>query len=916
MKLFTNIAAFAVVATVACLREAIAAREFFLRMYADNCGDLPDLDGNGEDNGRGNDALIQLWINGKEVDEFAYYRPNTNSPNWNWATNILQDVALGSTIEYRLNDYDRNEGNRQEYIGKLTFKLPTNPNVWSSSQFGYRGKYGDTRQQNLDRGGWCRFKVQFYANQCEIGEYVDAKGYCVSCDQGFFCPDGVSKALCDAGTFASGRGATTSCATCPAGTYQPGRGQSECLPCPDGEYSSGTSNSKCSLCREGYYGKGNAARTSDTCTGKCTQGYYCPKGSSSAKQNECGGINLFCPTGSPLPKVVSDGYYTYSRSGDDNNVNARINQRECEPGYKCKGGAKIACGENEYVEGKAAETCNSCLDLSCTQHKFRAGCGGGSKGTCTDCKIRPATQSQECTTGFNKCPGNTLIDVSACKECECTDPGLQWKKLESSGSCPKCMPCTYTESNCNDADAGNVPNDPTNNMYLEDACRADSSTNKDSSCSRCDAYCASGEHFNEDCGGLTPPSCTVCKRECGGCSGKGQGDCAAPICLWSGSNCLPHPLLGQFIDPSSLCSGKELKDTTSCLDCNTVQVPSGKFMVNCQQTSDDARFKALTKCIRGSTFESQAPTRTSDRVCSQCTPCKEGEYQAIDCDPSQDNLCVPVSVPGDGFYVFETATATKDAVILPIQDCSQKGQWEDLTQPYEKGSAYVPGSDVTCYDYNECNLKYTYVVSEANETADFQCGLLNDCELYAQNQSAPVFSIVRNSRTWNRECMRCDAWNKEDIVNLTHFDLKIARSEWEASCAPNIDTQMTSGAKIGIALGALVCLGAVMAIHLQQKRKREIALQKEMADKELDRAKDELELGENMMKNPMKAPNIVDNTALIQKGKQADAEILKLREEVRRLKMMAQRKAQMSTSTRGIKMAKAPSRKKEFGQTR
>jgi len=475
MKLFTNIAAFAVVATVACLREAIAAREFFLRMYADNCGDLPDLDGNGEDNGRGNDALIQLWINGKEVDEFAYYRPNTNSPNWNWATNILQDVALGSTIEYRLNDYDRNEGNRQEYIGKLTFKLPTNPNVWSSSQFGYRGKYGE-----------------FYANQCEIGEYVDAKGYCVSCDQGFFCPDGVSKALCDAGTFASGRGATTSCATCPAGTYQPGRGQSECLPCPDGEYSSGTSNSKCSLCREGYYGKGNAARTSDTCTGKCTQGYYCPKGSSSAKQNECGGINLFCPTGSPLPKVVSDGYYTYSRSGDDNNVNARINQRECEPGYKCKGGAKIACGENEYVESKAAETCNSCLDLSCTQHKFRAGCGGGSKGTCTDCKIRPATQSQECTTGFNKCPGNTLIDVSACKECECTDPGLQWKKLESSGSCPKCMPCTYTESNCNDADAGNVPNDPTNNMYLEDECRADSRMKTAAVSHHLRALCANG----------------------------------------------------------------------------------------------------------------------------------------------------------------------------------------------------------------------------------------------------------------------------------------------------------------------------------------------------------------------------------------------------------------------------------------
>ena len=314
--------------------KSYAARQFTLRLYADRCSGLPDRDRiertilgiptgtyYSEDNGYGNDALIAIWINNVFNVEYPYYKTNTNSPNWNWQTNLIQNVNLNSLIQYRLRDYDRYIGHRRQDIGTLSFRLPNNPNSWSATTYGYRGHFGSTQQTNLNNGGWCRYKVQFYAERCEVGEYVDAKGYCVSCDTGFFCPDGISKQLCDAGTFSGTRGAKTSCTSCAAGKFQSGRGQTKCDACPDGEYSSGTKNTQCSSCQAGRYGSGANLRTSATCTGPCAAGYFCPSGSSSAQQVKCGNARLYCPSSSSSPRAVKAGYYTtggdeMTRSGE------------------------------------------------------------------------------------------------------------------------------------------------------------------------------------------------------------------------------------------------------------------------------------------------------------------------------------------------------------------------------------------------------------------------------------------------------------------------------------------------------------------------------------------------------------------------------------------------------------------------
>ncbi|OQR99844.1 hypothetical protein ACHHYP_04245 [Achlya hypogyna] len=41
----------------------------------------------------------------------------------------------------------------------------------------------------------------------------------------------------------------------------------------------------------------------------CQPGFWCGTGSSSPRQNECGGANVFCPLGSSNPVVVQTGYY-------------------------------------------------------------------------------------------------------------------------------------------------------------------------------------------------------------------------------------------------------------------------------------------------------------------------------------------------------------------------------------------------------------------------------------------------------------------------------------------------------------------------------------------------------------------------------------------------------------------------------
>ena len=79
------------------------------------------------------------------------------------------------------------------------------------------------------------------------------------------------------------------------------------------------------------------------CSGICEKGYYCPAGSTSARQLPCGSNNVYCPSGSNSPRVVTLGYY--SVGGDNRTRSAEI---ACERGHYCVKGERYACPPGTY----------------------------------------------------------------------------------------------------------------------------------------------------------------------------------------------------------------------------------------------------------------------------------------------------------------------------------------------------------------------------------------------------------------------------------------------------------------------------------------------------------------------------------------------------------------------------------------
>lgn len=199
------------------------------------------------------------------------------------------------------------------------------------------------------------------------------------CERGYFCKDGV-RSPCPAGYYGDKRLETraTCSGACPPGFYCPlaswnstargcrdatifcPRGSAVPTPVWPGYYSVTSTNGvnldgqrPCDLgsfcvdgkrfeCPAGRYGD-KTAETSPLCSGLCARGYYCPKGSLSSMQSECGGDDFICRTGSPKPQTVLQGYYTIGLTNS-----TRFYQRLCEPGYFCRHGIRYQCPAGTY----------------------------------------------------------------------------------------------------------------------------------------------------------------------------------------------------------------------------------------------------------------------------------------------------------------------------------------------------------------------------------------------------------------------------------------------------------------------------------------------------------------------------------------------------------------------------------------
>eukprot|EP01038_Epipyxis_sp_PR26KG_P010959 gene10959-14719_t len=102
-------------------------------------------------------------------------------------------------------------------------------------------------------------------------------------------------------------------------------------------------------CPGGYFGNSSGLITS-SCSGMCSDGYYCTNSSIIPNQNKCGGSQYYCPAGSDKPLIVMNGYYSVDRNGLDSVESAEIRSaiKICPLGSYCINGSKYSCPGGFY----------------------------------------------------------------------------------------------------------------------------------------------------------------------------------------------------------------------------------------------------------------------------------------------------------------------------------------------------------------------------------------------------------------------------------------------------------------------------------------------------------------------------------------------------------------------------------------
>ena len=232
----------------------------------------------------------------------------------------------------------------ERLCGSENFYCPTGSGVRLRVSKGYYtvGATLSTResQHKCEPGYYCK-----YGNKrpCPAGRYGNVSGIfsenCTGvCPKAHYCPSAsVNPTPCPAGTYGETEGLKTKeCSgKSPLGSYAPIASSLPTL-CPPGRYGSseGLTSDACStLCADGM-----------CIPTVCEEGYYCPLGSSSKKQHECGSSAVYCPRGSNTTTPVSVGYYTI---GGTSNM-TRTSQLKCEPGFFCVDGVKHHCPPGSY----------------------------------------------------------------------------------------------------------------------------------------------------------------------------------------------------------------------------------------------------------------------------------------------------------------------------------------------------------------------------------------------------------------------------------------------------------------------------------------------------------------------------------------------------------------------------------------
>jgi hypothetical protein len=119
------------------------------------------------------------------------------------------------------------------------------------------------------------------------------------------------------------------------------------LVCNAGAFDNG---GRCELCPGGTFGA-RPGLTTPQCSGKCSGGFFCPPGSTSARHRPCGaeGVSIYyCPPGCEARRRVDDGFYTTILTFDGVLESNLAEQKRCEPGNYCVFGIRRPCPAGTY----------------------------------------------------------------------------------------------------------------------------------------------------------------------------------------------------------------------------------------------------------------------------------------------------------------------------------------------------------------------------------------------------------------------------------------------------------------------------------------------------------------------------------------------------------------------------------------
>ena len=287
---------------------------------------------------------------------------------------------------------------------------------------------------------------------CDIGYFLaPAQDACFPCPQGNSCPNGVTKAPCDVGSFQNQTG-QAQCLACPFGSVQGKPEQSECIACLGASFVpvSSVSRTTCTPMSKGHFGvvlEGSLGFSSQA---------PCPRGSKCVD-----GVRIDCPAGSYQSASTSEvcipcASNTFSSVvgrtspcealpvGSFTNDDRSANLGPCPPGFYCLEGLKYPCGLGTFQDIPGQIACKPCglgyyndvaaRNVSCVPIPIGYyGVGGTAQ---TRRGTAPCQPGFYCSAGVSQVCGASTYQPSgtqgSCVPCsnQCVELNLTWKNKE------------------------------------------------------------------------------------------------------------------------------------------------------------------------------------------------------------------------------------------------------------------------------------------------------------------------------------------------------------------------------------------------------------------------------------------------------------------------------------------------------